>query len=615
MKISSIFRQGGVTLLSTLALVPFVDARHEKSLPADTFVAVQVADVPLAEKQGKEHPLWKDVQKAGLDAYFAPAIKKFTEKLKADGKGGDFQKNLELLQRELTGEVLFAVVKTAKTEKGHLPYDYVWIADTSADEKTIAGLVADSGLLPEEKNEISEWAYKVIKAHQEGGPPPEPPADDAADNSSKVPVVTKNGTTDFQGVTLYERQLSFGKDDPTSLGGWALVNKTFVYASAPNVLRELVDAVQNGRKDSFGTTALWKRSRDAAGKADALAVLNAPLAVTELGKYVAERAKAGASVGVNLPVAFNALALQNLEGLWLSRELTAEEVLIKGAWSYAEKRGLLSLITYKPLETTVPDFVPAGPYMFAIAKFDTQQAWKNLELLLAQAIPFWKMQIDGKLGELKDKENIDLRAAVFENIGDDITILTNADDNSGKTGAEALRTAGKLYVLELRDSDKFTSMVETAVGKIAPGGAAALFDERDFMGVKVRTVKDTGGASISYALYGKRLLVSAGAGSLLDKVIAELKDPRNPASKDPNVRLGLKKLPREVASFTYTDLGAYAYSLFDIIDAFAKARGEELTAPGSRPKADALPWAAASYVQERDREFYGETIIFRKEDK
>jgi hypothetical protein len=608
MKLTSTFRPFAAALLTALALAPFADARHEKSLPADTYVAVQLSDVADLQKRLEVHPLWVDGQKAGFEEYFAPAIKRFKDELKGDSKGKDAQRVFETLKRDVNGEILFAVVKTPKVEKGHEPHDYVLFVDTLSDEKTIATLLEDAELLKEEKHEIRP-----------------PDADDDAVGAvapAAVSVVIKNASATFQGVTLHERTVTVGKEEPTSLGGWALVNKTFIYASAPNVLRDLVDAVQNGRKDSLDATGLWKRSRDAAGKADLFAFANAPLATSELQAYIVRQFKdkpPNPFFPVDVIKAYNALALDSIEGAWWSGELTADGFYNKSSFTFSAKRGLLSLLTFKPLATPVPSFIPAGVSHFGVTQWDTGAAWKNLEVLLSQALPELKPVLDLQLNNLKTQEGLDIRGAVLENFGEGLVSISDfGGEDSGKTGLEALLSVGSVYVIGIRDTDKLASLVETALSKSGKGGDGAIFDEREFMGVKIRTFKAgaAGGPKVSYALNGGYLFYSNGAAGLLEKIIAEIKDPQHPAAKVPEVLQALKRAPKDLINFEYAELGSALPFFTNLVEFALEKDGKKgLLDTSKRPSAASLPWVATGYSVERGNEIYSESVLFRKETK
>jgi hypothetical protein len=419
-----------------------------------------------------------------------------------------------------------------------------------------------------------------------------------------------------------------------SLGGWALGEKTFVYASAPNVLRDTVDALKNnGRKDSFGNTTLWKRSYDAAGKPDLFFVANLPLATAELRKLVVKQAKDEANaLAVDTVKAYDALALDTFENCWYSLEVTPTEIIGKGALGFKERRGLLTLDTSKPLENPVPSFIPDDKNLFwEVVRYDQTQAWKNLDVHIAQALPTLKPMLDGQITQLKAKEGIDLRDAFLENFGENIVIISDTSSVKELVGKENLtpnviakKTNHILFVADVRDSAKLASLIDTAVGKIGQGGAEAIFDERNFMGVKIRTIKETQKdeiPTIAYALHDGKILFSIGAEKTLEKVIAEIKSPQGTLAKNPVVQQALKRLPKGASSFGAYDIDSYADYMIDLLAVQLNTLGKQFhknldgsfdlskrLAPGS------LPWIGTAYLESRPNELYFEGVYFRKEE-
>lgn len=593
----STLRLRGAALLATLALTPLVDARHEVALPDTTYVAAQIRDVPALRALQETHPFALDVKKAGFDQFFAPALKKFQDEIaKADkADAAKFQKFLDALKGDLfNGEAIFAFVQTPKPEKGHDPFDFVVIVDTGADEKKLAEFVADAAPL---KNS------KLKKA----------------DSSS-------------QGVTLHEFNFTADNEAPVSLGGWALVGKTFVYATAPNILRDAVDALKNnGRKDSLAHTPLWKRSNADAGKADIFLVANLPLATAELRKFVVKEAKAEEAnmLAVDYVKAYDTLALDSFEAFWISSQATPTEVIAKSSISFKDRRGLLTLDTFKPLSNLVPPFIPDDKNLvWSVTRYDLTQAWKNLDVLIGQALPTLKPMLDGQITQLKAKEGIDLRDALLENFGENIITISDFGSIKELAAKEHVTTDDIakginrfLLIADVRDSAKLTSLIDTAVGKIGAGGAEAIFSEREFMGVKIRTIKETQKErvpTISYALHAGNLFFSFGAEKTLEKVIAEIKSPQGTLAKNETIQQALKRIPKGASSFAVYDVETYNNFIIDILTVSFRAdpsKGDinNYLDSSKRPAPGSLPWSATGYTESRPNELYSEMVIFRKE--
>jgi hypothetical protein len=618
-----------MALLAAIALAPDAGARHEKCLPPETYAIVQQTDFAAYKKRLEAHPLTADIRKAGFGEYFAPAFKAAEEAFAKDGRTAkEFARLVEFLPNNLDGEVLFSIVKTPKPAKGHLPFDFIAFADIAADEKTLVELLekyAQTGKT--HTHDVSLNDYNQLKAELEGTPVPDTGVDEDSNNSIKtVPAVSKWTATPFQGVTLHEHTVKTGDLAPVSFGGWALAGKTLVIATSPNALRESVDALQNGRKDNFSTTPAWKRVRSGAGNADIIAAANTPFLAQELRNFIVGKAKEAGSnlMSVDFVKAYDTLRLGNILALWVALEVTPADVRIKSSLSYTEKSGLLSLLTHKPLDPLVPAFIPAGK-VFDTANWDMTQAWKNLESLLAEALPTIKPLLDIQLASIKSEHGLDVRDALLENFGQNMACVFNAGKNLRRLGKSDFMPSNEmLFIMELRDSAKLASFIETALAKLGKGGDEAVFDEIDYMGVKIRSLKRSlfgNNADVlphfAYAIHDGKFFFAMDATDVLKRTIAEIKTPQNPAAKDPSVQKAMKYALKDAVGFSYADISAIVDIYLDMIEGALDAnkvspRPVDRT---KRPAEGAIPWLSVSTSHERADGIYGETVIFRKEDK
>jgi hypothetical protein len=627
--------------LATLCLASLADARHEKNLPTETYFVAQIEDNAALQKRAKDHPLTIAAKKSGLQEFLSNS----RDRIFAAGKTGISAEKLKLKEKKLetffetslTGEVLFSVVKTTQTAEGHDPLDCVFLADTSADEKMIGEIIDiyfDGAFSKENTGEISEFEYLRYKAEREGKTGPKW-SEDALTKTLKITY--KPITTQFQGVTLHELQSTIEGEKPISSGGWALVNKTIVYATAPNVLRHLVDAVQHGRKDNFGDTTIWKRSRADAGNADVFALANTPLIVAELrATVVKEDAKDIESDGPALSLTsgttqtqiFDALALNQIGSLWASATITAEGASFKSVLPYKEKKGLLALFSAKPLEKLVPDYVSANTIAFGSLGIDLNKAWKNLETLIKTAYPPAKPLLDMQIASLKSTEGVDLRGAIFENLGEDVTfaIVPNPTEVS---------TVNILSTIGIREIGKLQALLDTVIGKIGKGAKESLFSEHNFMGVKVSkiTSDEKNIPQFSHTLLDGKLYYSLGKGGL-ESAIAEIKKPVKLETKIPAAANVLRKVPKDAVTFIYADYGALMLAYFGIMENIMKLTTNifiddddddtEKKAPvpkeaeidkSKRPKLEDMPWFVYLYTTERANEIITEAHILPQKTK
>ena len=93
------------------------------------------------------------------------------------------------------------------------------------------------------------------------------------------------------------------------------------------------------------------------------------------------------------------------------------------------------------------------------------------------------------------------------------------------------------------------------INTLAPG--QALFEDRDFMGVKIHQVKGTPpNMSVAWLIHRDTLIFSIGKSELLEKVLGGMeKKPGNPLIAEPHVKAAFAKLPEGGVSSGYLNAG------------------------------------------------------------
>lgn len=641
MKTSSLISCASAALFATLALAPFADARFEKNLPAETYGLIQINNIADSQKRLEAHPLSADLKKANFEKFFAPLFEKLKEEAKTSEKAKEAEKTFEAVKKHLAGEVVFAVVNTEKPLPGHEPYDYVLFADTTADEQTIEDIMNQSELFQEGTSEISEYYWLHVTGKSKSSSPAVE-EDDEEVTEKMLPVVEKRVTEKYNGVMLHMLSQKVGNEDPINCDGWALVGKTFVYASAPNVLKDLVDAEKSGRKDGFAAGAQWKDVAENAAKADAFAMVNIPEVAKTLRVNAEKTMKETPPTGifaVNYVTLCDTLALEAGKALWMSAKIEPEQVLLDSTISYSEKKGIFSLFNFKPLANPVPDYIPAGVSNFSAAGFDLSRALADFEAMVKKTFPM-AISLDGDLQQLKQNNGIDLRADLLENFGDEIVTVADFSGMSsgGERSLQSLAAVEGVTVFSLKDQAKLETLIGTAVN--IAGGAEVIFDERTYMGVKIRTVKDqrvatthdhdedtedtaapmsAGDAPVQqmpqYAIHNGKFLLSQGNPKLLEKIIAQMADGQNPAAKDPEVKNAAKLFPKDGVSFGYCDLGGYIDYMANIFVVISQMQGEKIVDPDHKPNAKDVPWVIVSSSVENKNSLESRSVIYRKTEK
>ncbi|MDR1498468.1 MAG: hypothetical protein LBS59_08745 [Puniceicoccales bacterium] len=612
-------------VLLLFAIAPIADARHEKVFPSDTYAVLQVRDVASLAKQLSNHLITADLKKAGLAEYFEPGVKKIealideaiaTDPNKKEGKLLRFLKDFEKRNiQPFSGEIFLGLTKKESLKEDPIPFNVIGLIDTAIDEKTLEEFLEAGEFLPKKRK-------TPLKKN--------PAARDGAKKSNDAKEEIEHVTTTLNGVTLHEIVSATADEPPKSLGGWALVGKTFVFAIPGSALRDTVDAVQNGRKENLADSAFWKRGGDITdGTAEFAYGINGSLLAAELrAAIVAEKKKSAGNDIVEIVGAYDKLALDAVQSLWVSVRLTPDEIRSKAVLSYSEKRGLLTLLLPKTAKPLFPTFIPDlnTGICFSSVSYDGLQTWKNFEVLLAQALPTVKPMMDFQLSELKTKEGVDLREGLLENIGDRFTVFSGVPPPKAKPLRSAqdvhLSFNNYLFVWEVRDEVKLASLVTTLLGKInAEGGAEKMFPQREYMGVKIRNYLGDD-LRISYALFDGKLFFGMNADNILEAVIAEIKNPQKLSEKNPGIVAALKRVPPTSFAAGFYDSAFVVNTLCSALELIFSSE-EILSGKGGglfldakkRPNANAIPWVYVEHAREGINEFVGEATLFRRETK
>lgn len=596
--------------LALLALTPFVQARLEENLPSGSFGVVKIENVAATRSNLENHPMAAALKNARMEDYLKPLLDKIVEKQGAD-KMAEFEKNREEVTAAFPGEFVFAVVKTPTPVDGHLPYDFVVIADTTLDPDAAAALFKKLGL---HQSSVAKKSFK---------PDPKPDAEDDGDEAPAAAPDTIAVDEEYHGVTLHT--LGVKHDGKTvTLSGWAVVNKTIVFATAPNVLRDLVDSRKETRKDSYVDSAVYKKNVAALANTDAWVLLDMPLVAGALHDLIAAKNEEGANPLFDVVKAYDTLALDAFTHVRISATLKADDTRTDSSIGWSEKRGLVKTLVTPMTKGAAPDIavLPSDATVASTVRYDVGAFFKELDGLLHEALPPAMSISDMQLSKMK-KEGLDVRESLLRNFGDSVWMIADMKgDDSPAPGSPPIKS-DIVYVLSLKDRAKFESFVETALGKVAAeqtgDGVKSLFDEREIVGVKVRTLKQgIPGTSMSYAVSKDLLFIAVGESSFLDRTLAQFQDPRNGLDKNADVKAALAKLPENPFSVTYIDVGRYVESYAKMLPALlavGKQNDEFGKLDASKaPKASDLPFFGVGVSTLGENELTSRTVYLRKSD-
>lgn len=620
--------------LAFLALTPFLGARLEENLPAGTYGIVKIESLEKTRKNLEAHPLALALKGDRFGEFLKPLLDKLHEG-DAAVKVAEFEKHRDEFVQFFKGEALFAMVNTPDTVEGHLPYDYVVLADTEADQEQLSGFFKKLGF-HQPAPASGESGDDASGAAAKSGAKPQADEEDEGEDAEPMastgrrprlvaPEIFSVDDT-HSGVKLHLLQVKV-EEKPITVAGWAVVDKTFIYTTAPNVLNELVDARKSGRKDNYTEQAVYKTNREAVGDADAWVLLDMPRiagAVRELivkKTTLSDGSVTAGMMGMDPVKCYDSLGLDAIRHIRVALTLKPDDTHADSSIAWTEKRGLLKMIAVPPGAEPDLAVIPSGITVANASRFDIGTALAELETLAKGAFPMAAPIFDMQIGKMKDEQGLDIRGAILSNFGDELWQLVSMGD-TGESGPENLQD--QVFVVALKDENKLNSFVETVAGKAAEqtgNGAGTLFDERELLGVKIRSVKNLPPSTprIQYAVTKGRLFFSVGNGKLLDRTLAQFNDPKGGLATEPAFKDGLAKLPKGASSVTYMDLGEYATGIGRaFIDGFNKTGGSNPDAPkldaDKLPKASDLPFAVVGNSVSGENEITSRSILVRKAD-
>ena len=629
-------------LLSLLAITPFLHARLEENLPATTYGLMKVESVSKARKHLDANPVAIALKGPKFADFFKPLTEKMASDPEASAKLADLEKHRDEVLAAFTGEVVFAVTKTPNPFSGHAPYDFVLLADTTLDETGMAELLKKLDL----HQPRSADAKDVADSKRSKSDAPAPQADGEDDDEAASPMASPGAKKprlvppdliradeDHRGITLHTLQVKVD-DKPVTVAGWAIVEKTLVYATAPNVLRDLVDARREGRKDSFAAQAVYKTNADALEDSDAWMLLNMPLIAGSLRDLITETNKDDEGnpkpglMGMDVLKSFDSLGLDAIRHVRLNASFAPDDTRLDTSIAWSEARGLVKFITDTTPKDARPDLavIPAGVMGASAARCDLSKVLAQLESMLRDAFPLAAPMLDLQLDKVKKQEGLDVRSALLANFGDEFWSFTDPLPASAGLGEEGKPPqAPTVLVFSIKDENKLASFIETLAGKAAPqtgDGVKSLFEERELLGAKVRAFKNLppGAPRIQYALHKGRLFLSLGDGKLLDRTLAQFNSPKGGLAADPAFKEALSRLPKNSSAVNYYDLGEYA-STFCRAFAFganSAARtpkdADTRMDPAKAPSPSDLPFIAVGNSVVGDNEATSTTLLLRKPD-
>lgn len=380
----------------------------------------------------------------------------------------------------------------------------------------------------------------------------------------------------FMGETLYLDETYDGERTYYE-DGYALVDGFFVLATPETRLRSVTEAIKEGAENPLRESEAYLRLREEGERPAAIGIY---LNLETLLAPVVEALEGGdvddalAMFGVTGKSLREALGLDALRSYSVEVDWTESGALISGSLLYDGKRGLLRLLSFA--DRPVPDapYVPRDVTSTTVSTFDYGALLKNLEAMFTTASPNLSFLIENQLQTIRNQTDVDLRSAIFENLGSEGVTLSRLDRDG--VSENELAHEEQVMVFEVLDVEAFSRAVE-GLKDLAPGLRESM-EERKLGGRTVYSFRAPaqqaggGGSEVfSYTFTRSHMVLGFGGMDLLREVLGRMDNGDGGFWDSEETRRLLEKIERpDPVSRTYADLGEMVRALTDSFQAIQR---------------------------------------------
>jgi len=230
--------------------------------------------------------------------------------------------------------------------------------------------------------------------------------------------------------------------------------------------------------------------------------------------------------GVTTSSLASALALDAWQAAFIDLDLVDTGIASYSGLLYAEKSGLLSLLTYADGVLPEPTYVPNGILSGSVSLFDFGAMLAQFEKVLTTASPNLPGLLDVQMQNLRTNTGVDFRTSILQNMGGNLVTLAVLKEVSQMDAA--INQIDQLYALEVKDAQALSQALE-ALKDLAPGSREAIVAS-DYQGQTIYTIQgptdptaiDGQTHDVSYVITRTHLIVNIGSIGLLQQVLTRM---------------------------------------------------------------------------------------------
>lgn len=420
----------------------------------------------------------------------------------------------------------------------------------------------------------------------------------------------KESTLDIAGISVSIATSSEEADAPW-VDAFCFVDGVMIEATNRKLMEYMIGAVKSGSGEASAEIRghFERLAQLREGVADVTLYFNGTRALGLLKEKLAEEAKKEGKKAAANPLGdvkpeqiLEAVGLNEFQGIAITLDFADDRSRSDVLVFHPEKPvGILSWVSSSAKEVELPAFIADDVASAQVSTVEWLKMYDGLMGMVTKLSPQMGMMANMYLAGFEQQNGFKIRDDFFGSLeGENFQV----SDSDGKAQSDVMG-------FKIKNSEKLGVALKGIQNALGGMGFAA-FDESDYLGYKVNTLKASGGGSgasampeIAYVNTGKHLLIGSGKLDALRKVLGRMKDPSGGSIwETPRAQAQIALLPKGYNGLGVTDSSKMISTIFNAMEMVSKqAAGQKKSAtkkkgPGKGPAKggddDAKPAEAAS---------------------
>jgi hypothetical protein len=387
----------------------------------------------------------------------------------------------------------------------------------------------------------------------------------------------KVSTLDIAGVSVSIATESDEADAPW-VDAFCFVDGIMIDASTRPLMEYMIGAVKSGSGEASDEVRghFERLAQLREGVADLTLYFNGTRAIDLLKEKLAEEAKKqdGKKAAPN-PMGdvkpeqiLDAVGLSEFKGMAITLDFADDRSRSDVLVFHPEKpTGILSWVSSGAKEVELPAFIADDVASGQVSTVEWLKMYDGLLGMVMKLSPQMGMMANMYLAGFEQQNGFKIRDDFFGSLdGANFQV----SDSDGKTQSEVMG-------FKVKNADKLGTALKGIQNALGGMGFAA-FEESDYLGYKLNTLKASGGGSgetaapeIAYVSTGKYLLIGTGKLDSLRKVLGRMKDPSGGSIwETPRAQAQIALLPKGFNGLGVTDSSKMISTVFNAMEMVSK---------------------------------------------